>query len=37
MVNKESINASLLDVICKDYENNITTSTGQEITYEQTN
>lgn len=37
MVNKESINASLLDIICKDYENNITTSTGHKVTYETKN
>ena len=34
MVNNDSINASLLDIISKDYENNITTSTGHKVTYE---
>lgn len=33
MVNKESMNMSLLDTIYKDYENNITTSTGHKVTY----
>lgn len=34
MVNKDMTNQSLLDTINKDYENNITTSTGDKITYE---
>ena len=34
MVNKDIFNQSLLDVISKDYENNITTSTGHKVTYE---
>ena len=34
MVNK---NQSLLDEINKDYENNITTSTGHKVTYETKN
>ena len=34
MVNKDTFNQSLLDAINKDYENNITTSTGHKVTYE---
>ena len=34
MANKDIFNQSLLDVINKDYKNNITTSTGYKVTYE---
>ena len=34
MINKDTFNQSLLDVISKDYENNITTSTGQKVIYD---
>lgn len=34
MVNKDTFSQSLLDAINKDYENNITTSTGHKVTYE---
>lgn len=34
MINKDIFNQSLLDVINKDYKNNITTSTGHKVTYE---
>lgn len=34
MVNKDTFNQSLLDIINKDYENNITTSTGQKVIYD---
>lgn len=37
MVNKDTFNQSLLDVINKNYENNITTSTGHKVTYEAKN
>lgn len=37
MVNKDTFNQSLLDVINKDYENNITTSTEHKVTYETKN
>lgn len=37
MVNKDIFNQSLLDAINKDYKNNITTSTGQTVTYETKN
>ena len=35
MVNNDSMNVSLLDIISKDYKNNITTSTGEIVIYEQ--
>ena len=35
MINKDIFNQLLLDEINKDYENNITTSTGDKIIYEQ--
>lgn len=34
MVNKDIFNQSLLDAINKNYENNITTSTGHKVNYE---
>lgn len=34
MVNKDIFNQSLLDAMNKDYENNITTSTGHKVKYE---
>ena len=37
MINKDIFNQSLLDAINKDYENNITTSTGYKVTYETKN
>ena len=37
MINKDIFNQSLFDVINKDYENNITTSTGHKVTYETKN
>ena len=37
MVNKDTFNQSLLDVMNKDYENNITTSTVHKVNYETKN
>lgn len=37
MINKDIFNQSFLDVINKDYENNITTSIGHKVTYETKN
>jgi len=34
MVNKDIFNQSLLDTINKNYENNITTSTGHKVIYD---